>query len=165
MSIVGQGEQILAAATCSFTPPTPDSPGSAGTVPSLLPDIYAQRVRKWSPKPHSREVEAPDASERAVFQNREQKVLKEVTDDEQKDKASCHTTATCVLCIGAAGAAGTGVVASCTATALGEEALTAAPSGGLTTWVVIAQWVACVSKPVAAFLVATAVCLKSTGGH
>ncbi|KAL5610606.1 hypothetical protein FOBRF1_006723 [Fusarium oxysporum] len=107
-------------------------------------------------------TQAQIAAADADIKGREQKVLKEVTDDEQQDKVRCRTTASCVLCIGAAGVAGTGVVASCTATALGEEALTAAPTGGLSTYVVIAQWVACVAKPVAAFLVATGVCLKTT---
>ncbi|WYZ35057.1 hypothetical protein EsH8_I_001333 [Colletotrichum jinshuiense] len=104
------------------------------------------------------QINAADAD----IKGREQKVLKEVTSDEQQDKLRCTGTASCVLCIGAAGVAGTGVVASCTATALGEEALTAAPTGGWSTAVVVATWVACVAKPVAAFLVAAGVCLKTT---
>ncbi|KAF4414555.1 hypothetical protein FACUT_14184 [Fusarium acutatum] len=98
----------------------------------------------------------------ADIKGREQKVLKEVTDDEQQDKIRCTSKTNCVLCIGAAGTAGVGVIASCTATALGEEALTAAPTAGWSTAAVIATWVACIAKPVAAFLVATGVCLKTT---
>ncbi|GJC83800.1 hypothetical protein ColLi_06638 [Colletotrichum liriopes] len=104
------------------------------------------------------QINAADAD----IKGREQKVLKEVTDDEQQDKVRCTGTTNCVLCIGAAGAAGVGVIASCSATALGEEALTAAPTAGWSTAVVIATWVACVAKPVAAFLVATGICLKTT---